>query len=582
MVRRLTTDEVTVIGSAAPGALRARLAALAALARGHAFLLTVTLANLCLTFFGIGNAYLSIGEGNTAQLGRNVLLYGYPKVWDGHYLVVPFYDSTVNSQLAWAAHPWLQYYLAAAGVALFGQTGLGARFFFALCGVLTVVAVYRLALRLSGSTRLAKLSALVLAVHPVFWLYSRQSRYYAPAMLLLVLTTLCYFRWRERPGAARLALFVVSSVLLFHTLYTAWAFLMLGLGVYYLAADRSRRTFPGFALAAALIAAFTLPWFLYAPPGFYYDQPPTYEGYWNRVAVHLWKIQVLYYPLLTLAAVWGAAALVRRVKRGRAEGGGLTLRREAWPLAAVVAYVFFVLIYPFYTTHYMLPVIPFGAVATAFLVLKIREQSRWVAAPVLALLLATNALHVLPYAAVERLGVTPAAVETVMPNPTATMTRGTPLAHYLTEQLALRSYAFDAAYFDAHERRHLLKGVVAYLKEHARPGEKIFVPWNDANAVAFYTDLDVTYRIDPTFFKNEQVRTLLAGMGRPDWIVPLSFDAPPHHYLSEEFRRDYDFIKLPYPKEYFETYPNIEFFNFRTNEQSPSWFYILKAKEVKR
>ena len=35
---------------------------LAALARGHAFLLTVTLANLCLTFFGIGNANIAFNN----------------------------------------------------------------------------------------------------------------------------------------------------------------------------------------------------------------------------------------------------------------------------------------------------------------------------------------------------------------------------------------------------------------------------------------------------------------------------------------------------------------------------------------
>lgn len=571
MVRRLTTDDIPALGADAP----AWAARLAALVRRHAFLAAVALANLSLTLAGVGNAYLSIGEGNTAQLGKNVLRFGYPKVWDGHYLVVPFYDSTVNSQLAWVAHPWLQYYVAAAGVALFGPTGLGARFFFVVCGTLAVVAVYYLALRLSRSVRLAQLSALVLALNPVFWLYSRQSRYYAPTMLLLVVTTLAYFRWRERPAAGRLALFVASSALLFHSLFTPWAFLMLGLGLYYLAADRSRATFPSFALAVVAIAALTLPWFLYAPPGFYYDQPPTYEGYWNRVAVHLWKIQTLYYPFLTLLAVWGVAALARRA---RAEGGGVRLGREAWPLLGVVAYVFFVLIYPFYTTHYMLPVVPFGAIFTAFLVLKIRERSRWLAAPVLALLLVTNALHVLPYAAVDKLGVAPEAVAGVMPNPTATMTEGTPLAHYLTEQLTLRSYALDALYFVTHERQHQVKGVVAYLREHARPDERVFVPWNDANAVAYYTGLPVTYHVDPTFFKNERVKGLLAGMGRPDWVVPLSFDVPPSQYLSDEYRRDYEFIRLPYPKEYFETYPNIEFFNFRTNDKAPSWFYILKAK----
>lgn len=542
------------------------------------FILSLVLVSAFFVFGNIDNAYLSIGEGNTAQLGKNVLEFGFPKAWNGNYLVVPFYDSTINSQLTWVAQPWLQYYLAGAGIAVFGPTSLGARFFFALCSVFSVVAIYYFALRVSGSILLARLSGLLFALHPVVWLYSRQSRYYAPTMLLMILTVLTYLRWRDHSTKRKLALFIIASVFLFHSLYTIWAFLLLGIGIYYLVFDVSRENIKAFTIATLCIAGLTLPWFLYAPPHFYFDLPPTLAGYGNRLIVHLWKIQVLYYPLVTVLLIYGVVLLLRRGIGRRRPDSSLRLRKEFWLLSSVVAYVLLILVYPFYTTHYMLPVLPFGAIIAAYLLLKIRAQNRWLSAAVLALMLTTNCLGILPYIAVEKIGVKPETVEAALPNPTATMTVGTPLSHYLTEQLAVRFYAFDFFNFITHENHHQLKGVVNYLKENVQPGQTVYTPWNDANAIAFYTSQKIVYHGDSIFLHNQQVKGLLTVPEKPDWIIPLAIDEPGTKYISEDFLRDYERIRLAVPKEYFETYPNIEFFNFRTNERAPAWFYILKLK----
>src|SRR3954469_501533 len=131
----------------------------------HRFILAVSLIQLLFLFTNLDNAYLSIGEGNTAQLGKNVLQFGYPKAWDGNYFVVPFYETAVNDHLVWVSHPWLQYYLAAAGILVFGNTSLGARVIFGLCGLAAVIALYYLTLRISSSVRLARLATLILALH---------------------------------------------------------------------------------------------------------------------------------------------------------------------------------------------------------------------------------------------------------------------------------------------------------------------------------------------------------------------------------------------------------------------------------
>ncbi|HET9529339.1 MAG TPA: glycosyltransferase family 39 protein [Blastocatellia bacterium] len=564
----------------AVGALTGHIATpkLRAKSSERVFLAAIALVQLLVLFTSLDNAYLSIGEGNTAQLGKNVLEYGYPKAWDGNYLVVPLYETTVNDDLAWVSHPWLQYYLAAAGILVFDTTSLGARFFFVLCGIGAVIALYFLALRISSCGRLALLATLIFGLHPLFWFYSRQSRYYAPTMLLMALAALTYLNWADRQSKRNLAFFIVSSALLFYSLYTVWGFTMLAIGVHYLLFRRTRQNFVQFALAAAAIGVLTLPFFLYAPPHFHFERPPTLEGYPLRLLVHLWKIHTLYYPLLTLPVLLGIVALVARASGAKKTETTLGWRNEYWLLLAVPAYVLFIVVYPFFTTHYMLPVLPAGAIVTAYFVLKIREYNRWIAAPVLALLFATNILHVLPYILVDKLNLGSGRVESVLSNPTWTHTPGTPLSHYLTEQLAVRFYAFDFFDFLTNDYRHELKGVITYLKENASPDQTVYVPWNDADAVAFYTGMKVRYHLDTTFFKNEHLKSLAPKGDDADWINPLTFDIPPHRYLSAKFFDDYERIKFPYPKEYFETYPNIDFFGFRTNNAAPSWFYLFKSK----
>jgi hypothetical protein len=550
------------------------------LASRHLLVLTLCFFALYFGLRGMDHAYLSIAEANTAQLGQNVLAYGYPRAWNDNFLVVPFYDGTINDQLAWVAHPWLQYYLAAGGIALFGPTNLGARFLFVLCGVLALPAIYFLTARMTASRKVVLLTTIIFALHPVIWLYERQSRYYAPTILLLVLVPLAYLRWRERPTAWRLIGFATASILLFHSLYTIWAFLMLGIGVFYLVFDRDRRTILQFSAAALVIGLLTLPWFLYAPPHFYFNQAPTLAGYGNRVATHLWKIQTLYYPLLSLVLIWLAIRIFGWFKNGRGSvAAGPPWPREYLLFLAAVVYVFFVLLYPFYTTHYMLPVLPFGAIVTAHLIANIRTGTRWLAGVILSLVLATNVLHILPFIVVDKLGINPQRLEAVMPNPTATMTVGTPLSHYLTEQLKIRFFIFDVYEFTGRERRHQLQCVVDYLKENVRQDQTVLTPWNDATALAFHTNLKVAYESESPFLRNERLKALLAKPSQPDWIVPLAIDIPGQIYNGEPFRSEYERVTVQCPKEYFETYPNLEFFNFRTNREAPSWFFILKKQE---
>jgi hypothetical protein len=132
------------------------------------FLLCLLGVESALLFKALGNSAFWIDEAINGQLGKNILLLGYPTKWDGQYLVEPYFDVEATRGVIEVTHVWIQYYLTAFSLALFGNNTVAARLPFAICGLLTVAAVYYLARRVSGSERMAKLAALLLTFHTGF------------------------------------------------------------------------------------------------------------------------------------------------------------------------------------------------------------------------------------------------------------------------------------------------------------------------------------------------------------------------------------------------------------------------------
>ena len=185
----------------------------------HRFLLTLIAISSILLFVNLGSAYPSIDEANTMIISKNVLRFGYPVIWDGEYLIPPFFEGDLTKDLVWISHPWLQFYVTAASFAVLGINTLAARLPFALAGLLSVIFIFRLAERMSGSRQLAQLTAVILALHVGFVVYSRTSRYYSLVVLFSILTVLAFLYWLDKPNSRNLLFFIISSALLFHSYF---------------------------------------------------------------------------------------------------------------------------------------------------------------------------------------------------------------------------------------------------------------------------------------------------------------------------------------------------------------------------
>ncbi len=145
----------------------------------------VLVAAALLFFVRLGSTYLWQDEAQTALLGRQILRHGVPLTGKGAASASALAGRDTGIGGLFLHIPPLQAYLAAAGMALFGETALGARFFFTLSGF-ACVCVLPWAMGRSWPLGTTTAAQLALALHVPFLLFSRQARYYAPAAFLVL------------------------------------------------------------------------------------------------------------------------------------------------------------------------------------------------------------------------------------------------------------------------------------------------------------------------------------------------------------------------------------------------------------
>ena len=191
------------------------------------FFLTIYSASMI--FLGLGDHVLQVDEGNDTFISTNLLKFGFPR-----------HSDEINYTMLWAnAHdglfvyrPWIPYYIQAFSLSLFGQTTLAARLPFALCGVLSVIFLYRFALKFTGRQFIAFLAAFLLASSIPALIYFRTARYVGLPILLSILLLSFYIdiyknkKWNPLP-------LTVVSITFFHTMYVEFAGIIAGVLIHF-------------------------------------------------------------------------------------------------------------------------------------------------------------------------------------------------------------------------------------------------------------------------------------------------------------------------------------------------------------
>ena len=467
----------------------------------------------------LGNQYLWQDEAQTALLARTILAHGVPLGFDGTNHFSQELGAEYGPDGLWRWHTWLSFYAVAASFALFGQTTLAARLPFALCGVATVLLTWAFARELWRDRMAAGIASGLLALSVPFLILARQSRWYALAALLELAGLFAYLRispGRRGPAWALLA----AALLLFHTHYLYCALLLGTLSLH--AALLEREKLRPTLLAAAATALLCLPWALWLA-GFPSGPSNARRLHAASDSLRFARIYLHFLVGIFLASgLWLTALLplaLRRVWRGEAV---FALSRRTGSGVALVALhtslgiALLAGLSPDAYVRYLMPLVP----------------------PLFALggLLVGSLVWVWP-----ALGAATAAASVL----------ATPLD--------------DFVYEITHDYDGPEEGIVEFLRQHARPGDKVAMVNGDL-PVKFYTGLRVVGGLSGEG---------LAEARDADWIILRSaIVAPVSRRMRAALRRvlaegHYARHVIDYPDTIWENREDLRLHRFRTDTHAP-------------
>lgn len=238
-------------------------------------------------------------EANAALLGKNILTFGVPQVFDGlNYASYHRDDTFVNG--VWKLWGWLPLYLNAGMYRISGANTFMARLPYGLMAVLFMLYGFRRLKAAYPSDRTAELFCVLALFCVPFALHVRQCQYYAPSIIVSFLL----FYEATRSDFSHSRFWLCLQVVLINTHVLIW--FTTNAGLYVILALRC--WFNTLFIRAVLLLALkttcvTLPFFLFYRPWtlagtytFLQDQIPFFQK-------HVLYLQSVLHPFMVLA--WG-------------------------------------------------------------------------------------------------------------------------------------------------------------------------------------------------------------------------------------------------------------------------------------
>lgn len=129
-----------------------------------------------LTISNLGNREMWVDEAHSVVLGKRVLQYGYPRVWDGQNLASYYNGADFIGNFVEILLNWFPYYLTAFGLIFTGSL-FGIRIWFVVIGLLSALYFYRFAKELVGDKKVANLALWLYCLSVPIIIYIRVAYY---------------------------------------------------------------------------------------------------------------------------------------------------------------------------------------------------------------------------------------------------------------------------------------------------------------------------------------------------------------------------------------------------------------------
>jgi len=460
----------------------------------HFPLVLLAIYSAAMIFIGLGDNLLQVDEGNDTFISTNILKFGFPTHSDG-----------VNHTMLWASshdglfvyRPWIPYYIQAFSLSLFGQTTFAARLPFALCGVLSVIFLYRFALKFTGRQFVAFLAAFLLASSIPALLYFRTARYVGLPILLSILLLSFYIEIYKNKKWNPLPLTVVS-VIFFHTMYVEFAGMILGILIHFFiyykeAVSENRKRV---AWAAGITGVFCIPWFIFISPMFskvtqhlasWNTQIDlSWHGYIKRFLGFLFQVNNYIFPFILLPLFF-----LRQFRP--------FTKQVSLLLICIFTVVLTALPHAMPIQQYISASFPLFFLLLAILIVNIFPKFIFAQSLLVTFLITSNLIHVCLFFPLKQ--IVKNHPEWFQKSPYLENTFNS-----LMREIKFKSVYFDYIYEISHDYKGPLDEIVAFFKVNGKPGESCYID-NEPESLVYYTRMKVIRRDH------------IKAQDAPDWIV---------------------------------------------------------------
>lgn len=580
-----------------------------------------------LSFANLGNRYMFIDESITALLGRNVLEYGYPKVWDGKNLIMAAINGNeFNEKLVYIKHNWLPYYLSALGQ-LLGDEVFHMRAIFVIIGIIGGIAFYIMAKRLTGSLKIALISLLLYCFSVPIFLYIRSIYYLAPGLTFSILTILFYIEYVDKRKLTYLLAFMVSAVLVFHSLFVFFFVTMTTLITTYVIYDSKAVHQKSFIFGLAGIAACTLPWFIYSNRFLAKVQSGIFLGkiyFFDYLLGYIWMINTYFFPFFSLGIIFLLYFIAVKLKNRKIKTpvkhldgtphwvnsnnlmtnridkkGKIKSRNRYIIIMQILINLLILSLFGNYlNTRWLIPSIPFFYILIALVIVYIGQHDRFIALTVLCSLIFTNALHISPYLLLQISTVSPERVEKIIKPPVpffnvdeGWQTMVADLKNYLEQNNQIRSYLLEYIGEISNDYDDAEEGMVKTLKKYGQPSDKVHLVGFQHETIIYYTNMQLVNRLDadrqylPLSYKtypnaNQYEHLTAYPIEDCDWIVIREYDDKNELRKVQQIIQDsgrFEELYINYPEA--DPWCEIWAHSF-TTENNRQGFLIYRNKET--
>ena len=532
------------------------------------FLVFSLSALILLSFFNLGNQYLWQDEAENAVIAQNILKYGYPRAFDGSLLVVS--DIGYRKNYTWIFQPWLQNYVTAASIFIFGKSAFSARIPFALFGILSFLASYFLAKRLF-SLNVARISSIILALSVPYLLLIRQARYYSLALFFALLLIHAYLDYVDGKRHSEIKV-ILASFFLFNSNFGLFFPITLGLTLHYAFFYFRRDNIKRDLWVGSIVLFSILPIFIYFK-GWLHKVPLSFDFISGNIKFYLRSINRYVVPIRLMLIVYLFFALLKRkfmpFKINESD------KKNLWLIFFIfTATIAFMGIAKFRSLRYVIYLIPLLIIFESYILANWFKRNRVLPAICVIILVTTDLfnhsgtdffLKILSKGAISLSERYPLAVYE-----NKTVQKVLEKAKEEAEKnIRIKSYITNYLYEITHDYDGPIEGIVEFLNENAKPGDTVKIPYGDC-AVAFYTNLRVDNKMEP------------GNNPFPEWIIPRDYWTPPGFYNSEYFKRiqeKYEKIVLDSPDLRWENRPDdLGYHRFHTVKDYPKSVIIYKKR----